>query len=161
MSKVIWPIPYDHQPNRFEVVGRYIAQTIQMERFIDLILLDQEAKPRDLKRAKLGSKIEAVRSLIEHPEACLDEWHDLPDMMKKVAQNRNDFAHRMFDRGVLPRHYAPGIEYEELSVEELREQEREAFVATEVCRQLASRFLYGPLNPGMHFGRTEPKWPPY
>lgn len=40
MASIRWPIPYDHQPNRFEVVGRYIAQVLLMERFIDLSLLD-------------------------------------------------------------------------------------------------------------------------
>jgi len=43
---VDWPIPYDHRPNDFEVVGRHIAQTILMERYIDLILLNQGGSPR-------------------------------------------------------------------------------------------------------------------
>jgi hypothetical protein len=161
MAMIRWPLPYDHHPNRFEVVGRYIAQTIQMERFIDLILLEHGAKPRRLKRAKLAAKIKDLRSLVERADLGLDEWGDLPDLMTKVARNRNDFAHRMFDRAVLPPHYRQGIQYEELTEEELREQEKEAFVATELCRQLASRILHGPLNPGVHFGRTDPGWPPY
>lgn len=153
-----WPIPYDPGPNGFEVVGRYIAQTVQMERFIDMILLGQGAKPRDIKRAKLSRKIEDVRAVVQRPELELTEWHDLPDMMEKVARNRNAFAHRMFERGAMPTHYGQGIPYESLSDEELREQEREAFAASEVCRQLLERFTLEPLNPGVRFGRTDPDW---
>jgi len=97
VAMINWPIPYAPGPNAFEVVGRYIAQTVQMERFIDMILLEQGAKPRDLKRAKLSRKIEDVRAVVQRPESELNEWSDLPDMMVKVAQNRNLFAHRMFE----------------------------------------------------------------
>lgn len=155
-----WPIPYDHEPNDFEVVGRYVAQTIQMERFIDLILLDQEWKPRNLKRATLASKIDGVATLIEQDVSRCDTWSDLPDKMREVARNRNAFAHRMFERGALPMHYAQGLEYERLTDEELHEQERQAFMASELCRQLAGWFLYAPLNPGYSYCRTEPEWPP-
>lgn len=161
MAVIRWPIPYDHEPNRFEIVGRYIAQTIQMERFIDLILLNRGARPRVLKRTKLRAKIEDLRSIVERPDLGLEEWRDLPDLMGKVARNRNDFAHRMFDRSTYPRHYTSALDHEELTATELHKQEREAFVATELCRQLASRFLYGPLNPDVRFTRQDPKWPPY
>jgi hypothetical protein len=36
-----WPVPWEGSPNAFELVGRYIAQTILLERFLDLILLDE------------------------------------------------------------------------------------------------------------------------
>lgn len=154
-----WPLPYDHAPNRFEVVGRYIAQVLIMERFIDFVLLDNGFSPRKLQRAKLATKIEEVRALIAKPELGLDEWDDLPDMMAKVAGHRNLFAHRMFERNAVPHHYAQGIPYEELTDPELHEQEWEAVEASEVCRQLAERTHYGPLNPGKHFGRTNPQRP--
>lgn len=154
-----WPIPYEHNPNGFEVVGRYIAQTIQMERFIDMILLNQQLVTTDwLMRAALALKIKKVRSVVENRDLDLSEWNDLPDLMRKVADNRNAFAHRMFERGDMPTHYGQGIPYEKLSDNELREQEREAFVSSEVCRQLLERLTLAPLNPGVHFGRSEPDW---
>lgn len=157
---VHWPIPYDHEPNDFEVVGRYIAQTIQMERFIDLILLDQGWSPRKVKRAKLQPKIDAVEGYIEADARRREVWSDLPDKMRKVARNRNDFAHRMFERGALPVHYAQGLQYERLTDEELHEQEGEAFIASELCRQLAGWFLYAPLNDNYQYLRGDPVYPP-
>jgi hypothetical protein len=150
-----WPIPYLHAANDFEVVGRYIAQTVLMERFIDMILLDTGTSARRLKRAKLASKIEGVRAVIQRPELNLGEWQDLPEMMTKVARHRNLFAHRMMERGALPPHYGQGIPYRRLPDDELREQEQEAFVASEVCRQLCERLSHGPLNPDVHFGRSD------
>ncbi len=161
MAVVIhWPIPYDHQPNDFEVVGRYLAQTILMERFIDLILLHQGSKPRTLKRTKLATKISDLEALIGQDDLRRETWADLPDMMRAVARHRNAFAHRMFERGALPVHYAQGLKYERLSDDELLEQERDAFVASELCRQLVGWFLYAPLNDDYQYRRTEPEWPP-
>ncbi len=108
-------MPWDGSPNSFEIVGRYIAQTIQMERFLDLILLDEGVQPKRLLREALD----------------------------------------------LPPHYRQGIPYVALSDDELDDQAREAFAATELCRQLVERLQLAPLNPGMHFGRREPDWPPY
>ncbi|MDQ1699505.1 MAG: hypothetical protein QOG34_1368 [Frankiaceae bacterium] len=73
MVMIRWPIPYDPGANDLEIVGRYIAQTIMMERFIDMILLEQGSTPRELKRAKLSHKIEKVCALVERPELALDE----------------------------------------------------------------------------------------
>lgn len=154
---VHWPLPYDGEPNEFEIVGRYIAQTLIMERFVDLILLKQGMKPRDLKRATLSAKIEELRELID-ADSELDDWRDIPDRMRGVAQNRNLFAHRLFERNETPLHYRQGLSYERLSGEELRAQEKEAFVVSELGRQLVSKILHGPLNPGVEFGRTEPEW---
>lgn len=106
----------------------------------------------------LADKIRKVRVVIDGPGLNLSEWDDLPDLMKKVADNRNAFAHRMFERGDMPTHYGQGIPYEKLSDEELHEQEREAFVASEVCRQLLERLTLAPLDPGRHFGRSDPDW---
>ena len=154
-----WPIPYEHNPNGFEVVGRYIAQTILMERFSDLILLNQQLVTTDwLMSTTLAGKIKKLRSVVDKPDLDLSEWDDLPDLMTKVANNRNAFAHRMFERGDMPTHYGQGIPYEKLSDDELHEQEREAFVASEVCRQLLERLTLAPLNPGVHFGRSNPDW---
>lgn len=153
-----WPIPYDPGPSSFEIVGRYIGQTVLMERFIDLILLEQGTKPHYLKRANLSRKIDDVRAVIERPELALNEWHDLPDMMLKVARNWNLFAHRMFERGAMPNHYGQSIPYESLSDEDLAAQEREAFMASEICRQLVARLTLTTLNPGRHFGRSDPDW---
>lgn len=160
MVSVRWPIPYEHEPNRFEIVGRYIAQVLIMERFIDLILLDLGWSPRKLRKDKLATKIEYLREQIDRPDLGLGEWHDLPEMLTRVARHRNLFAHRMFERNPIPAHYAQGIPYEELSPEEFRDQEWEAFEASEICRQLAERTHLAPLNPGMHFGRRNPVRPP-
>lgn len=158
---VYWPIPYDHQPNAYEVIGRYIAQTVLMERFIDMILLNQDWSPRRLLRSKLARKIEGVQTVIEDASPRFDLWSDLPGKLTAVARNRNAFAHRMFERGPIPVHYAQGIEYEKLSDEELHEQERQAFVASELCRQVAAWLQKAPLNPGSEPHRSEPTWPPY
>jgi hypothetical protein len=158
MAMIRWPLPYDHAPNDFEVVGRYIAQTIQMERFIDIILLHDGAQPRDLIRAKLSRKVEDVRLLIERAAGALDEWHDLLDLMLSVARHRNGFAHRMFERGALPSHYGQGVPYKVLSDEELRQQETEAFQASEACRQLVERLTLASLNSDVHFGRHDSYW---
>jgi hypothetical protein len=157
VASIRWPLPYEHEPNRFEIVGRYIAQVLIMERFIDIVLLDLGASPRKLRRSKLATKIGELRAHIGNPDLELQEWHDLPDVLTRVARHRNLFAHRMFERNLVPTHYAQGIEYVQLSDEELRDQEWEAFFASEVCRQLAERTGLGTLNPGMHFGRTDPK----
>ena len=106
----------------------------------------------------LAGKIKKLRSVVDKPDLVLSEWDDLPDLMTKVANNRNAFAHRMLERGDVPTHYGQGIPYEKLSDDELHEQEREAFVASEVCRQLLERLTLAPLNPGVHFGRSEPDW---
>jgi hypothetical protein len=160
VAMIRWPIPYEHDPNEFEVVGRYIAQTILMERLIDMILLDQQLVTKDWlkKHARLADKIKKVRSVVNEPGLGLSEWSDLPDLMKRVADNRNAFAHRMFERGDMPTHYGQGIPYEKLSDGELHQQEREAFVASDVCRQLLERLTLAPLNPGLHFGRHDPNW---
>jgi hypothetical protein len=152
-------LPYDEDdaPNLYEVVGRYIAQVIHMERFIDMALLDQGASPSELKRAKLARKIEDMAVLIERPELNLSEWHDLPQMMTRVARHRNLFAHRMLERSPSPSHYGQGLPYVTLSDDELHEQEWEAFEASEVCRQLLEALTLRRLNPGMHFGRTDPQ----
>ncbi len=160
MVMITWPVPYNGEPNDFEIVGRYIAQTILMERFIDSVLLNHGTKPHDLMRMKLARKIEEVRDIISKPDSGVSEWSGLPDMMKKVAGNRNQFAHRMMQRGAIPSHYAQGLSYEALSVADLREQEREAFSASELCRQLADHYILSPLNEGKRFGRTDPTWPP-
>ncbi len=154
-------MPWDGSPNSFEIVGRYIAQTIQMERFLDLILLDEGVQPKRLLREALGWKIKKVGEVVSTPERGLQAWSDLEDRMAKVAQNRNAFAHRIMERGDLPPHYRQGIPYVALSDDELDDQAREAFAATELCRQLVERLQLAPLNPGMHFGRREPDWPPY
>jgi hypothetical protein len=107
---------------------------------------------------KLATKIDHIRDLVERDG--LHEWSDLPDMMTKVARHRNLFAHRMFERNPVPIHYAQGIAYEERSAVELQDQEWEAFEASEVCRQLAERLHLAPLNPGVHFDRTNPVRPP-
>ena len=159
VAMTFWPIPYEHGPNGFEIVGRYIAQTIQMERFIDLILLNQQLVTTDWLVGKpLADKIKKVRSVVDNLDLDLSAWNDLPDLMKKVADNRNAFAHRMFERGDMPTHYGQGLPYERLSDDELHEQEREAFVASEVCRQLLERLTLAPLNPGKHFRRSDPDW---
>jgi len=155
---VHWPIPYDHRPNDFEVVGRHIAQTILMERFIDLILLNQGWKPQNLKRTKLATKIDGIQDLIEQDAARSDTWSDLPEKMREVARNRNAFAHRMMERGAIPMHYAQGLEYDRLTDNELNDQNRQAFIASELCRQLAGWFLYPPLNPDYQYRRVEPAW---
>lgn len=158
MAMISWPIPYNHDPNAFEIVGRYIAQTIVMERFVDIILLSHGTNPRRLLRTTLSDKIKALERLIERPELNLHEWSDLPGMMQKVACHRNAFAHRMMERGDLPPHYEQGLPYKALSDAELHEQEREAFIASEACRQLVERVVVAPLNPGMYFGRADPDW---
>lgn len=57
MAMIRWPIPYDHEPNGYEIVGRYITQTLFMERFVDMLLLDNGANPRRLIRKTLSDKI--------------------------------------------------------------------------------------------------------
>jgi hypothetical protein len=79
---VHWPIPYDHRPNDFEVVGRHIAQTILMERFIDLILLNQGWKPQSLKRTKLARKIDGIQDLIEQDAARRDTWRIIQNAVR-------------------------------------------------------------------------------
>jgi hypothetical protein len=155
---VTWPIQYDHTPNDFEVVGRYIAQTIVMGRFIDLILLNQGWKPQNLKRTKLATKIDGIRDLIEQDAARHDAWADLPEKMREVARNRNAFAHRLLSRSVIPTHYAQGLKDDRLTDKELNDQNRQAFIASELCRQLAGWFLDPPLNPGYQYRRVEPAW---
>ena len=72
--------------------------------------------------------------------------------MTQVTQNRNLFAHRMFDRTVpLPAHFG-GELGEPLSMEELREQESEAVEVTHLVHSLYER---------MHYGADEPqRFPP-
>src|SRR2546423_3449273 len=96
---------------------------------------------------------------VSAPERGLQAWSDLENRMAKVARNRNAFAHRMMERGDLPPHYGQGIPYVALSDDELDDQAREAFTATELCRQLVERLQLAPLNPGIHFGRREPESP--
>jgi hypothetical protein len=101
-----------------------------------------------------------VGEVIATPERDLQEWNDLVERMAKVARNRNAFAHRMMERGDLPAHYGQGIPHTALTDDELDEQAREAFTASELCRQLAERLRLSPLNAGVRFGRSEPSWPP-
>jgi hypothetical protein len=154
-----WPVPWDGTPNDFEIVGRYLAQTILMERFVDMILLHDGVKPAVLKRTRLSNKIEQVGEIIARPDLDLREWDDLPDLMRKVTQHRNAFAHRLMERGALPPHYGQGIPYVRLTEEELGDQVREAFVASEVCRQLTERLTLASLYPGRRFRRRDPRWP--
>ncbi|MEP7192907.1 MAG: hypothetical protein ABI903_08600 [Actinomycetota bacterium] len=157
MAMIIhWPIPYDHRPNDFEVVGRHIAQTILMERFIDLILLNQGWKPQNLKRTKLATKIDGIQDLIEQDAARRDTWADLPGRMREVARNSHAFAHRMFERDAIPMHYAQGLEYDPLTDNEPNDQNRRSFIASELCRQLAGWFLDPPLNSGYQHRRSSP-----
>lgn len=159
MAMIRWPLPYDHEPNGYEIVGRYITQTLFMERFVDMLLLANGANPQRLIRKTLSDKISEVGKLIDRPGSGLEEWHDLPEMMRKVAKNRNRFVHHtLSNSGHFPSHYGQGIPVEAVSNEQLREQEREAFMASEVCRQLLERFSLEPLNPGMHVGRRDPDW---
>ena len=59
--------------------------------------------------------------------------------MTQVRQNRNLFAHRMFDRTVpLPAHFG-GELGEPLTMEELREQESEAVEVTDLVQSLYER----------------------
>lgn len=155
-----WPLPWDGFPNAFEMVGRYIAQTILLERFLDLILLDQGVRPKRLLGETLAWKIKRAGEIIATPERDLQEWSDLEERMSAVARNRNAFAHRMMERGALPAHYGQSIPYIALADGELEEQAREAFAASELCRQVAERLRLSPLNPGIRFGRKEPSWPP-
>ena len=147
-------MPYDpsEEPNGYEVLGRYVAQVLTMERFLDFILLIEQVKPRDLKRMYLAPKIEKVTALIRQPDQGLSAWDELPDKMTQVRQNRNLFAHRMFDRTVpLPAHFG-GELGEPLTMEELREQESEAVEVTYLVQSLYER---------MHYGADEPQlFPP-
>lgn len=161
MARVYWPLPYDRDspPNPFEIVGRYIAQTIVMERFIDFVLLDTGMDSAKLMKTRLSDKIRALADVIARPDLGLEEWRDLPVMMRKVSKHRNAFAHRMFERNDVPHHFTPTVEYVGLGDNELMAQVREAFEASEVCRQLAERLRLAPLNPGRHFGRSPVVWP--
>jgi hypothetical protein len=78
--------------------------------------------------------------------------------MREVARNRNAFAHRMLSRSVIPTHYAQGLNDDRLTDKELNDQNRQAFIASELCRQLAGWFLDPPLNPGYQYRRVEPAW---
>jgi hypothetical protein len=160
MASIRWPVPWDGAPNVFEIVGRYVAQTIQMERFVDMILLHEGVRPERLIKQTLAWKIERVGRVIAAPGRDLLEWSDLEERMAKVARNRNAFAHRLMERSPQPSHYGQGLPDVVLSDAELEDQVREAFTASELCRQLVERLLLTPLNPGHHFGRTEPSWPP-
>lgn len=133
---------------------------ILLERFLDLILLDEGVQPKRLLQQTLAWKIKKVGEVISAPERGLQAWSDLEERVAKVARNRNGFAHRMMERGDLPHHYGQGIPYVTLSDDELDDQAREAFTATELCRQLLERLQLAPLNLGIHFGRREPDWPP-
>lgn len=155
MVSTRWPLPSDQACNDYELVGRYIAQTILMERFVDMALLIDGAKPRDLKRAKLSSKIGDLTAFLQRPDNGLqDEWQDVPGRLTAVARHRNLFAHRMMDRAHMPSHLTECWLYERLSNEDRRAQEVEAFDATEAMRGLYLCLSMPALNPGLRFTRT-------
>ena len=144
---IYWPVPWDGSANDYEKAGRYIAQTTLMERFLDLILLDVGVEPTRLRRQTLDWKIKKVGEVIATPDRQLQAWSDLEACMTKVRLNRNAFAHRMMERSPVSIHYGHGLLYVALSDEELEEQAREAFVATELCRQIVECLHPWPTQP--------------
>jgi len=149
------PLPHDSE-NRYEAVGRFIAQVVIIERALDLILVAQpQHQPRELIRMKLARKIELISELISDPALDLGDFDDLPGKLTTVKGSRNLFAHRLFARG--PRtHFTQGLPYEIISEDEQRQQEAEAVEAYEICRLLHQRLIIDPMNPGMHTERLQP-----
>lgn len=149
---VVHPFPHD-SANRYEAVGRFIAQVVIIERALDLILVAQpQHQPRELIRMKLARKIELISELIRDPALDLGDFDDLPGKLTTVKGSRNLFAHRMLARGPIA-HFTQGLPYESISKDEQHQQEAEAVEAYEVCRLLHQRLILDPLNPGMHTER--------
>lgn len=149
------PLPHDSD-NRYEAVGRFIAQAVIIERTLDLILVAQpQHQPRELIRMKLALKIELISDLIRDPALDLGDFDDLPDKLTTVKGSRNLFAHRMLARGPVA-HFEQGLPYEIISEDEQHQQEAEAAEAYEICRLLHQRLIIDPLNPGMRTERPLP-----
>lgn len=151
-----WPLPYDGSPNAFEIMGRFLAQAIHMERLLDMALLDRQVSAKRLQDMTLSEKIKALRTLLSRNDLGLqDEWSDVPDMLERVRLHRNAFAHRFMERPEAePSHYGDGIPYRPLSDDELHRQIAEAVEATEACRRLIGCLTLPSLNPDTAFTRS-------
>lgn len=156
VAMIRWPLPYEGDPNVYEIVGRFMWQAIHMERLLDIVLLERQVGAARLQGMTLSEKIKALRALLDRDDLGLaDEWTDVPDRLEQVRLYRNAFAHRFMERpDAEPSHYGQGIPYRPLSDDELHLQIRETVEATEICRQLLECLSSAPLNPEVTFTRS-------
>jgi hypothetical protein len=143
----------DEPSNRYELIGRYIAQTINIEVVLDRIIFvylsESVSWPREqfwtrsvLGNMGLSRKVAVVADLID-AEGFAD-FADLPTRLRKVVTYRNRLAHRM----LLPDHEAGrghvdqyGRKTEVLTAEEQERQRVETIAVHTACCELHSVLL--------------------